>query len=292
MNGFVIGVMIIIYIGLFVLTAIMVAFYIKEPYTGPTGEKGPTGSGVTGGTGATMQVSLMHWSPHWQCTTKPCCADVASNYINTTIVNRQVDFAHIIELENTSYRPPPNYTLIKANCGDQSTLIYNIKWKPIGSYHIFCINDAGTIGSSGRPTIVQQFQYNGFTTFVIASHFTHFRNNYISGLNKALTSLGITSKDTIVFMGDTNQEGSSETLITDILQGRPSNIKASTVAGTCCYNGPNSKFPLKYDRIIATFGSYISTDLPTFHEVIPNPITGCSYAEMHLPVLSNIIVQL
>jgi hypothetical protein len=118
-------------------------------------------------------------------------------------------------------------------------------------------------------------------------HYTHYRDKYINGLHVAFEQVGVTASDNIVFMADTNQKGSSETLMVDMLNGhRPKIILASPVKGTCCYAGPNSKFPLPYDRIITTFGTHMTSDFPSFNDVIANPITGCSYDEMHLPVFS------
>jgi len=290
----------ILYIIIFIIIGLIIAVYFKEiPVNfGPTGPIGPIGH--TGPTGprnigveppSTSDISIMHWNPHWQCTTHSCCANVAMNYINTNLVSRHVDFANVIELEDKNYKPPNGYVAIKANCGDQTTLIYNSqKWQPIGNHNVFCINDAGTVGSSGRPTIVQKFQSktSNFSLYVIGSHYTHFRDNYIKGLNQAFTSLNITSADTIVFMADTNQNGTSEKLMIDMLQGTPPIIMSSPVKGTCCYSGPNSKFHLPYDRIITTFGTRMSSDFPTFQDIIATPIAGCSYDEMHLPVFSII----
>lgn len=305
--------MIFLFIWVLAITGLLIAVYYKEiPIvfgptgppgpaggpTGPTGIAGPTGpraSSLTGIQPPGQRVSLMHWNPHWQCTTKTCCSNVAVPYINNNIMTRNVDFTNIIELDTLNYTPPQGYVTIEGKCGtssvsDKTTLIYNAtRWQPIGNHRTFCINDTGTIGSSGRPTVIQRFRSlsnPSFNTYVIGSHYTHFRDNYIRGLNQALTSMGITASDTIIFMGDTNQSGSSEQLMIDMLQGTPPIIKASRVHGTCCYNGPNSSFNLPYDRIITTFGSSISTDLPTFNDVIPNPIAGCNYAEMHLPVFS------
>lgn len=300
----------ILYILVLALVGLVIAVYFKEiPVvfgpTGPTGQsQGPTGptgpartSNGNGGVGIspppiniTEQMSLMHWNPHWQCTTKSCCSNVATQYINTNIINRQVDFANIIELETPGYTPPSGYDKIVARCGgDYTTIIYNMmKWTPIGSPNIFCINDAGNVGNSGRPCLIQKFKAinSALTFYVMGMHYTHYRDNYIRGIHTAFQQLGITSNDKIVFMADTNQTGSSEKLMTDMLQGTPSIILASPVRGTCCYNGPNSKFHLPYDRIITTIGLHMTSDFPTFQDIIPNPIPGCSYDEMHLPVFS------
>lgn len=120
--------------------------------------------------------------------------------------------------------------------------------QPIGAPHVVCINDAGNITRSGRPTIIQRFSNNGYIVTVIGSHFTHFRNNYIRGLHTAFAQANVTVNDHIIFKGDTNQNGTSRQLMIDMLQA------------TCCY----SSFRLHYDRIITTFGSTISTEIPTF----------------------------
>lgn len=296
---------IILYLFVFALIGLVIAVYFKEiPVVfGPTGPTGPS-QGPTGPTGPvksesgniispppiniTGQMSLMHWNPHWQCTTKSCCSNIATQYINNNIVSRQVDFANIIELETPGYTPPSGYQKIVARCGgDYTTIIYNtMKWTPVGSPSTFCINDAGNVGNNGRPCLIQKFTNSSLTFYVMGMHFTHFRDNYIRGIHTAFQQLGINSSDKIVFMADTNQNGTSEKLMTDMLQGTPSVILASPVRGTCCYNGPNSKFHLPYDRIITTIGLHMTSDFPTFNDIIPNPIAGCSYDEMHLPVFS------
>ncbi len=236
-------------------------------------------------------VSLFHWNPHWACFRNKCCYEVAEKYINDNLLSRKVDFANIIELEDEHYQPPSGYKVILGHCGagsiqrgDVTTMIYNSNlWRTIGSAHQFCINTSGTEGGSGsRPTVIQQFQHisSGLSLYVVGAHFTHVRNTYVSGLKRIFNNLGITASSNIAFMADTNQNGSSEQLITDILGARPHTIQATAESGTCCYDG----FHLRYDRIITTFGSHMSTYAPPFNEVIPNHNPACDVSEMHLPI--------
>jgi hypothetical protein len=250
-------------------------------------------------------VSLMHWNAHWQCFKKGnnCCSDVAKKYVNSNLLSRNVDFANIIEMSDSTYEPPSGYKIILNHCGgsgpikggDLLTLIYNTsKWKPISKTNKFCIE--------GRPTLIQEFQnnYNSFKTYVIVAHFSHTRSTYVAAILKAVKSLGITSTDNIIFMADTNQKGSNETLIKDMIGGTPKKILGSNLMGTCCFSGRKkenyselysenlSKFSLPYDRIITTFGDKIVSEFPKFGKIIPSIQNGCDYSEMHLPVFSVI----
>lgn len=242
--------------------------------------------------GAPTSLSLFHWNPHWQCfaSGNTCCSSVAVNYVNSNLTSRNVDFANIIEMEIPNYQPPTGFQIINAQCGgsngDYISLIYNSnKWTPIGTANKYCIG--------GRPTIIQQFSLNNNTSvYVIASHFTHHRDNYVQALNNEITALGITTSNNIIFMADTNQTGSSQQLISDILGSTPSNIMSSNVTGTCCFDQhKNSQpFSMSYDRIITVLNtlnfSNIITTSPTLSQVIPNLQPNCSYSEMHLPVMA------
>lgn len=239
-------------------------------------------------------LSLFQWNPHWQCFRNSCCYNEAISYINNNLSLRKVDFANIIELEDSNYQPPSGYRIIIAHCGsgsihsgDVTTLIYNSnQWRPMGNAHKFCINPSGTVteGRAGpRPTVIQQFSSihdPSFSVYVVGSHFTHDRDTYVQGLHQAFNTVGITNQSRVVMMADTNQHGSSSALITDILGSSPPTVQATSISGTCCYSG----FHLPYDRIISTFGSHMSTFAPSFNQVIRNTVSGCDYGEMHLPV--------
>ncbi|HSW76982.1 MAG TPA: hypothetical protein VLG50_08040 [Candidatus Saccharimonadales bacterium] len=238
-------------------------------------------------------ISLFQWNPHWQCFTNQCCYNVAIDYINSNIVSRNVDFANIIELEYDQYQPPSNYTKIVGHCGsgpitsgDVTTLIYNQNlWQPVGNAYKFCIADS--TDANGRPTLIQQFtskNQSNFNVYVVGSHFTHDRDSYISGLQNAFNTVGIQTTSQIIMMADTNQNGSSQKLISDILGTTPAVIQSTAISGTCCF----SSFRLAYDRIITTFGNHMGTYAPSFNEVITNPVSGCNYGEMHLPVFGNL----
>lgn len=246
--------------------------------------------------GPSPRVSLFQWNIHWQCFRNSCCSTVAIHYLNTNLVSRNVDFANFIELEDANYQPPSGYQKIIGHCGsgpitsgDVTTIVYNTRWTPVGSPQHFCINDP-TGGSRGgsRPTLIQKFSLGSFTVYVAGIHFTHDRNSYVAGLKKAFETAGITASDNIIIMSDTNQHGSSAALITDILGVSPRNIQATPIHGTCCYNShnPPGNFSLPYDRIIATFGSHMTSDFPTFSDVVPHPIAGCQYSEQHSPVFA------
>ena len=290
-STFVIFLLIIFFIWIAVITGLLVAVYFqKVPVSleGPTGPTGPTGPRGVGGAlpPEDLRVSLIQWNPHWGCfaSGNSCCGNVVINYVTTQLVARNVDFANLIEFDVPNYVPPPNYQIILAPCSnDLVSLIYHTRWRPIGAPHVFCINDAGNINQGGRPTIIQRFSNSsGYIVTVIGSHFTHFRDNYIRGLHTAFAQVNVTVNDHIIFMGDTNQNGTSQQLMIDMLQATPSIILGSRSEGTCCY----SSFRLHYDRIITTFGSTISTEIPTFEDIFGTSTGSCEFPELHLPILS------
>lgn len=234
-------------------------------------------------------LSLMFWNPHYECFNNKCCGSIANKFILDNITSRKVDFSTLALFRFPDFKLPPGYKSMYHRCGnpkggDQCLLIYNSeKWTPIGKTYTFCL--------PGRPTIIQQFVSNtsSFILYVIGSHFTHDREQYVRDIAKAIASVGIKADDNVVFMGDTNQNGSSEKLMREMLGKKSPSILSSTESGTCCYGNIHSKFGLKYDRIIATsFGKNIKTDITKYREIIKNPIEGCDYNKMHLPVFSVI----
>ena len=234
-----------------------------------------------------IPLSLLTFNPHYQCFAagNECCSNVIVNYINTNLISRNIDFANIIEMEIYNYQPPTGFSIINKQCGsissgDYISMIYNnVRWTPVGAPNTYCIGN--------RPTIIQQYRLINQNTlvWVIGAHFTHDLQQYVSGLNTAITQMGISVNDKVVFMADTNQVGTSEKLITDILGFRPPIIMASTQdVGTCCY----PHFSQPYDRIITTFGSAIQSYIPTFNEIVPNPTSNCSYSEFHKAIFAVI----
>jgi len=139
-----------------------------------------------------------------------------------------------------------------------------------------------------RPFIVQLFTEapawgGSHKVIIIAAHYPHTRDrtSLISALASVATFSGETST---VLIADTNvNSGVSSASLFMELQAPMGSLQSSKLMPTCCLNS-GFRDEMAYDRIIANFGSSMSTSMPL------DSAPAWAQGEFHLPVRAKLVV--
>mmetsp|Transcript_139396 Transcript_139396/g.347579 ORF Transcript_139396/g.347579 Transcript_139396/m.347579 type:complete len:297 (-) Transcript_139396:116-1006(-) len=228
-------------------------------------------------------LSLLQWNPHWQCFAqdKDGCEASAEEYLTTQLKALDVDFANIVELEDSSYAPPAGWAAIRQQCNlDVTVLIYNsARWKPAP---ISRSTVKGCMKPNDRAFVVQQFDGLGASAgaklIAVGAHYPHSGDRERGPLKDALAAtVSATDTKAVVFMADTNEEASVTSADVALEVGMPKgSLVASELLNSCCLD---ISYIRPFDRILANFGSSMQTQL-LFDQGIPE----WAHGQFHKPV--------
>jgi len=230
-------------------------------------------------------MNVLQWSPHWECFQKShTCKSKVEDLLTNYLTKYDVDFANIVELEDSHYKAPASWKRITKKCGfstraDYTTLFYNKdRWNPVeGTLRTGCMD------TNNRAFIVQQFEGidNGEQAIVIGAHFPHgIKNSHLQdAISSVMQSTGICS---VILIADTNYDTrySSAHLMGKLKIPNARISRSTDLLHSCCLN---SHFKLKgYDRIVTnTPGTAVSTTM--LFDWVPSWVQG----EFHKPILGT-----
>eukprot|EP00933_Yihiella_yeosuensis_P006925 TRINITY_DN11175_c3_g2_i2.p1 TRINITY_DN11175_c3_g2~~TRINITY_DN11175_c3_g2_i2.p1 ORF type:complete len:185 (+),score=17.52 TRINITY_DN11175_c3_g2_i2:80-634(+) len=128
-------------------------------------------------------INLLMWNPHWQCFVwnQHNCKGQASAHLTRWLAEKDIDFATVVEMSDSSWRPPTGYEINVSHCGrDISMQIANTKrWRPLPGNVTDCMVYAD------RPFVARAYEANPATSsaptdgeerervIVVSAHFPH-----------------------------------------------------------------------------------------------------------------------
>jgi NAD-dependent dihydropyrimidine dehydrogenase PreA subunit len=282
-------------------------------------------------------INLFHWNTHYECFNNKCniiaesCPQAVIGFINQNLVERSIDFANFIDLEQ-NIKLPNGYNILNLyensiKCGyDYNCLVYNSNlWIPLtNTPYIRCMESPPNYPNLNRIAIIQQFKNKNtnLLVWVIGAHFghpdppTHTMTIVLQNLNNIIKDI-IKPTDNIILLADTNAsfhsgEESNDYIMNTILPGI-TKVNGTTPYKSCCYSDMNptksefTPFMWESDRIISNFGSkmitdsnWVSSDTNYFLNQI-NISSSCSslndinkqpsIGEMHKPVFATLLIH-
>jgi len=183
--------------------------------------------------------------------------------LSSMLSDLSIDFANIVEINERSdvYSPPAPFSILNARCGqpviDSTSLIYDSSvWTPVSPFKKGCMyfND--------RPFLIQTFQRSSTEkVIVVGAHFPHGAGN--GKLQIAVKAELRLHPDVlgVIFAADTNRESYTPTesiMARDVLGSVVDKIISAQKFPSCCHN---DGFRHHYDRIAATFGTSVTTQM-------------------------------
>jgi hypothetical protein len=244
-------------------------------------------------------LNLLMWNPHWECFAWNLndCKAQASKHADDFLKSLDIDFANFVEMPGMAY-PEPWQAIEMAHCGqDLTALVFNsARWKKStapGTRGGGCME---TNPVRDRPFVINLFEQvaaarPGMPSKVIAvgGHFPHNANGYAvlkASLGRIMQATGVTD---VVVIADTNAfRTSSSEHIAQELGFASGHVLSTDLENTCCW--PAFHLPMTFDRIIANFGSSMSTKV-LIEEPVPKwaeQEQGMKKGAFHKPVLGTL----
>jgi len=246
-----------------------------------------------------MVINAMQWNPHWECFEQSDeCKSQVNELLSIRLMNG-TDFANVVELEDDDFTMPAGWRNISSTCGRDSTHLFfdSTRWKlsaakPSGQ--------KGCMVQMDRPYVVQAFEHhrNGIEIVVIGAHFPH--RTLGSALSESIKSVvSSTGIRATLLIADTNinQPGAFPSCPASFCKTSADIMKAIGVAQendtvvstdllkTCCENPP-WRYAFAFDRVIANFGTGMSTQL---HD---DPAPSWAVGAFHKAVTGQLVVPL
>eukprot|EP00927_Polykrikos_kofoidii_P057949 TRINITY_DN521_c0_g1_i3.p1 TRINITY_DN521_c0_g1~~TRINITY_DN521_c0_g1_i3.p1 ORF type:complete len:307 (-),score=35.10 TRINITY_DN521_c0_g1_i3:82-1002(-) len=239
-------------------------------------------------------IESLQWNPHWECFEKStACAEAVTGQLSTRLTNT-TDFANLVEVPPVAIDAAKldGWTRITNQCGiDTTSLLFNSRrWRKVD---VLGSAETGCMEKNDRPFTVQVFESlgheataaaGGFKVLVVAAHFPHgpVGDALPAAVRHVTATTGVTAT---LLIADTNMNAPSPkwwpwksgTSNADIMKAigasdgeGTGSVKSTDLLDTCCLNFPG--FWFKFDRIIANFGTSMSTELYDKHT--PHYATG------------------
>eukprot|EP00929_Paragymnodinium_shiwhaense_P041196 TRINITY_DN21404_c0_g2_i1.p1 TRINITY_DN21404_c0_g2~~TRINITY_DN21404_c0_g2_i1.p1 ORF type:complete len:380 (+),score=49.25 TRINITY_DN21404_c0_g2_i1:57-1142(+) len=207
-------------------------------------------------------VNVLQWNPHWECITEiDVCKKNAERALSQDLVSLNIDFAHVVEIEDSLYSPPDGWAALVKRCGvDWTTLFYNAaRWEPSKDAHA---KSLGCMRGADRPYLIQQFVAKNSwrddgkpeTLLVVGAHFPHGGDVYTilgDALHAVMHATGVCS---VLFIADTNLDTwvPSDKLAHIFRLPEEEKVSSTRLLPTCCAHD-GFRF-VGFDRIITNAG--------------------------------------
>lgn len=206
------------------------------------------------------------------------------------------DFANVVELETHDFAAPTGWANISYTCGrDMTTLFFDsTRWK---------MSEGAALGAKGcmvkddRAYVVQVFEHltESLKVVVIGAHFPHrtLGTTLSASLRGVVNASGVEST---LLIADTNINRPGAFPVcprslcsssVEIFQGldivRADQAVSTVLEKTCCLNPPYG-FAFEFDRIIANFGTSMTTEL---HD---DPTPSWAVGAFHKSITGRLVV--
>jgi len=259
------------------------------------------GAGVTaasvGGAG-TLTITALQWNPHWECFEQSAeCKSRVVEALPGRLANG-TDFANVVELEADGVALPEGWENITSACRrDVTVLFFNAaRWRRAS---IAGAGERGCMVPDDRPYVVQLFEHRteDLKLVVVGAHFPHRQLGSALGeaIQRVVNSTGV---DATLLIADTNINrpsawplcpaslcASSADLMKALGVARAAEVLATDLLKTCCLNPPYG-FAFEFDRVIANFGTAMTTEL---HD---DPAPGWAVGAFHKGVTARLTVPI
>lgn len=248
-------------------------------------------------TQGSILISALQWNPHWECFEQS--SDCKANVLDLLAerLSNGTDFANVVELETSAMALPSGFDSISSACGrDLTTLFFNAsRWKAMASP---ASRQKGCMVAEDRPYVVQAFEHlsDNLRVLVVGAHFPH--RDLGTALSDSIRAVGnATGIDSVLLIADTNVNRphawplcpaslcrSNVDLLRALKVPRADGTLGTDLLKTCCRNPPYG-FAFEFDRIIANFGSAMSTEL--YDDPAPNWTVGA----FHKGIIGRLLVH-
>lgn len=248
-------------------------------------------------TAATMTITALQWNPHWECFRESAeCKSQVMELLSSRL-RSGTDFANVVELETEDFVAPSGWKNISSFCGRDVTYLFfdAVRWNVL---ELENSGERGCMVENNRPYVVQAFKHQSedLAIIVIGAHFPHARIG--TTLPKSIQAVSSTTGiDSIMLIADTNINRPHPSwwpgtcppaycrTSAEIFEalGLQANATISTDLVTSCCANPPYYFLFEFDRVIANFGTGITTQLhddPTpswvvgaFHKAVTGRLT-------------------
>jgi len=249
------------------------------------------------GAAGEQRITALQWNPHWECFAKsPSCGQQVQRELHSLLFDERLDldFANVIELENLTYSPPPGWGMIGLECGrDMATFLYNSRrWRLVAAEGAA---SKGCMARNDRPHLVQAFEHlsGNFRLVAVGAHFPHLWQ-YPAGvrtLRSAIRSVtAAVGAEHLLLIADTNLNatnrgglnGSSDSLFRSLGVPELGPVMSTDLIRSCCLD---DGFHFTFDRVIANFGSEMSTRL------LFDPTPEWAVGEFHKAVVGSLTLS-